>query len=175
MKVHAPAILVAVAGCLHATAARAFEEQWHVGGGLGAVSASDSKLELGPAVNVYGAYDLDDMFDVKLDFAGSNHAFQVIPGTSERRSIYTATLGITYKIDVIEWIPYFGAHLGWLYTNLPEELEMGTSGLLVGGVIGLDYAMTPSWGLGVVNQIHLPLNGGTLVDLFLRAEYRWAQ
>jgi len=44
---------------------------------------------------------------------------------------------------------------------------------LVGAMVGLDYAPTPSFGLGVMNRWHLPLGGGTLVDLFLRAEYHW--
>jgi hypothetical protein len=121
-------------------------------------------VALGPAVNAYAAYGLDDMFDVKLDFAASNHAFEVVPGTSDRRSIYTTTLGISYKLDVLEWIPYFGAHLGWLYSNLPDGLDMGTEGWVVGGMLGLDYAMTPSFGLGVMNQVHLPVEGGSFVD-----------
>lgn len=173
MKVHATAILVTLAGWLRSSTAQAFEEQWHMGGGLGAVSASASQLGLGPAVNAYGAYGLDDMFDVKLDFAASNHAFEAAPDATDRRSIYTGTLGISYKIDVIEWIPYFGAHVGWLHTNLPKDLGMATSGLLVGGVIGLDYSASSSWGVGVANQLHIPLGGGSFVDLFLRAEYHF--
>lgn len=173
MKLHTSAMFVTLGVWLLCPDARGFEEQWHVGGGIGAVSASTSRLGLGPAVNAYGAYGLDDMFDVKLDFSASNHAFETALGAIDRRSIYTATLGVSYKLDVLEWIPYFGAHLGWLYSNLPEELDMDTQGLLVGGVIGLDYFVTPAWGLGVANQIHLPLDGGTLVDLFLRAEYHW--
>lgn len=175
MKVHAAAFFATLAGWLLSSTAQAFEEQWHVGGGVGAVSASASQLGLGPAVNAYGAYGLDDMFDVKLDFAASSHAFEAVPGATDRRSIYTGTLGISYKIDVIEWIPYFGAHVGWLYTNLPGDLDMATSGFLVGGVIGLDYAVSPSWGVGVANQLHMPLEGGSLVGLFLRAEYHWSR
>ena len=173
MKVHTTAILVTLGVWLRSPAALGFEEQWHVGGGIGAVSTSASRVGLGPAVNAYGAYGLDDMFDVKLDFAASNHAFEAAPEVTDRRSIYTATLGISYKLDVIEWIPYFGAHLGWLHTNLPEDVDMATRGWLVGGMIGLDYSVSPSWGVGVVNHMHLPMGGGTLVDLFLRAEYHW--
>ncbi|HEY6725360.1 MAG TPA: outer membrane beta-barrel protein [Polyangiaceae bacterium] len=173
MRFHATAILSSLAAWLFSPTALAFEEQWHVGGGIGAVSASESRLGLGPAVNLYGAYGLDDMFDVKLDFAASSHAFEAAPGTTDRRSIYMGALGISYKIDVIEWIPYFGVQLGWLHTDLPEDLDMGTSGWLVGGMLGLDYAVSSSWGVGVVNQYHMPLEGGGLVGLFLRSEYRW--
>lgn len=173
MKRHATAMFVTLGVWLQSPDALGFEKRWHVGGGIGAVSTSTSRLGLGPAVNAYGAYGLDDMFDVKLDFAASNHEFEAAFGVTDRRSIYTATLGASYKLDVIDWIPYFGAHLGWLHTNLPKDLDMGTQGLLVGGVIGLDYSVTPAWGVGVANQIHLPLKGGTLVDLFLRAEYHW--
>lgn len=173
MKLHRAAILLALAGFLGSPDARAFEKIWHVGGGIGARSTSESRVGLGPAVNAYASYGLDDMFDVKLDFAASNHAFEVAPGTTDRRSIYTAALGISYKLDVLEWIPYFGAHLGWLYSDLPEGLDVAAAGWVVGGMLGLDYAVTPSFGLGVMNQIHLPVDGGSFVDLFLRAEYHW--
>jgi hypothetical protein len=175
MKVHATAILVSLAAWLQSPTALGFEEEWHVGGGIGAVSTSESRLGLGPAVNVYGAYGLDDMFDVKLDFAASNHAFEVAPGTTDRRSIYTGALGISYKLDVIEWIPYFGVQLGWLHTDLPEDLDMGTSGWLLGAMIGLDYFVTPHLAVGVANQFFTLLEGGGIVDLFLRAEYHWGR
>ena len=172
MKIPAT-LLVTLAGWLLSPAGVAFEKQWHVGGGLGAATTSESRVGLGPAVNVYGAYGLDDMFDLKLDFAASNHAFEVVPGTSDRRSIYRATLGISYKLDVGDWIPYFGAQLGWLYSDLPEDLDMGTRGWLGGVMLGLDYIATPSWAFGIANQFNTPLDGGGLVDLFLRAEYHW--
>lgn len=173
MKRHCVAILVTLLGWFRSSDAFAFEEQWHVGGGLGVLRASPEPVGLGPAVNVYAAYGLSDMFDIKLDLAASNHAFEGAPETSDRRSIFTGTAGVSYKLDVLEWIPYFGAHTGVIYSDLPEDLGMGTRTWLVGAMVGLDYAPTPSFGLGVMNRWHLPLGGGTLVDLFLRAEYHW--
>lgn|SRR5690606_3056728 len=173
MKAHATAILVTFVVCLQSSRAQAFEKRWHVGGGLGAVSTSESRLGLGPAVNLYGAYGLDDMFDVKLDLVASDHAFEASFGAVDRRRIYTGTLGVSYKLDVIDWIPYFGAQLGWLHSDLPEDLELGTSGWLVGGMLGLDYAVTSSWGVGLMNRYQMPLAGGGLVELLLRAECHW--
>jgi hypothetical protein len=173
MKRHSVAILVTLLGWFRSADAFAFEEQWHLGGGIGVVRVSPEPVGLGPALDVYANYGLSDMFDIKVDLAASSHAFELTPEISERRSIFTATAGVSYKLDVIDWIPYFGAHTGMIYADLPEDLGMGTRTVLVGGMIGLDYAPTPSFGLGVMNRWHFPLDGGSLVDLFLRAEYHW--
>src|SRR5690606_41512190 len=102
----------------------AFEDVWHAGGGLGAVNASASDVGLGIGANAYAAYGLNDMFDLKLDLAASSHAVEVVSGASERYRVLTATLGAAYKIDIIEWIPYFGVHAGYITSDLPEWIDM---------------------------------------------------
>jgi len=151
----------------------AFEDVWHAGGGLGAVNASASDVGLGIGANAYAAYGLSDMFDLKLDLAASSHAVEVVSGASERYRVLTATLGAAYKIDIIEWIPYFGVHAGYMTSDLPEWIDMEAHGFLIGGMIGLDYAVTRSFGVGIVNRLHWPIEGSSLVDLFIRAEHRW--
>src|SRR6187399_2202043 len=99
MKRHSVAIVVTLLGWFRSSDAFAFDEQWHVGGGLGVVRVSPEPVGLGPAVDVYAAYRLSDMFDIKLDLAASSHAFEVTAETSERRSIFTGTAGISYKLD----------------------------------------------------------------------------
>src|SRR5690606_20768153 len=117
---------------------------------------------------------LSDMFDVKLDLAGSSHEVE-LGDYSERHMLYTASLGVAYKIDIIEWIPYIGVHAGYMFFDLPEasDLDMERNDFILGGMLGLDYAVTRAFGLGLMNRLHIPLSGSNLVDLFLRAEYRW--
>lgn len=166
-------ILVALGASLHAPSAFAFDDLWHVGGGLGAVNTSASAIRLGPAANGYVSYGLSDMFDLKLDLAASSHAVELATGTETLHAMYTATLGASYKIDVGDWIPYLGGHLGSIYADMPGDLGIGTRGLLVGGVVGLDYFAGRELGFGITNRWHWLIDGGNLVDLFVRIEYRW--
>ncbi len=171
-EAHLAAVVTAL-GCLACPShAQAFEKQWHLGGGLGAVNASPSDIGLGLGANAYAAYGLSDMFDLKLDLGASNHAVELSQGTSERHNLYTATLGLSYKIDVIEWIPYFGIQAGALLDDFPEGVGMNDRDLVLGGMLGLDYAVNRSFGLGIANNLLFPLGGGSLVSLYLRAEYR---
>jgi hypothetical protein len=125
---------------------------------------------IGPAVGVYGAYGLSDMFDLKLDLMATDHA---VEGLDERHRTYLATLGLSYKIDVIEWIPYFGVSAGGWRTDLPESIVAEPQDVALGGFLGLDYAVSRSLGLGVVSRVHWLLAGEATSDLCLRAEYRW--
>jgi hypothetical protein len=166
------ALLTMLSSCFVSRGAAAFEDQWHLGAGLGAMNASPSAIGLGLGANLYGAYGLSDMFDMRLDLAATSHPLE-LAGSSERHNAYTASLGVTYKIDIIEWIPYFGGHDGVMSFDIPEVLGIETRDVLFGGSIGLDYAVTRSFGLGVANRLHIPLGGASLVDVFLRAEYRF--
>ena len=171
--VHASlAMLSALSTWLWPCLAHAFEDQWHVGAGLGGVNASPSDIGLGVGVNVFASYGLSDMFDVKLDLATSSHPVQ-LGGSETRHAIYDATLGLSYKIDIIEWVPYFGIQAGYMTSNLPEGVGIEPSDVLLGGMIGIDYAISREFALGIANRLHVAVHGGNLVDLFLRAEYRW--
>lgn len=166
-------ISIALGAGLHASSALAFEDLWHVGGGLGAVNTSASAIRLGPAANGYVAYGLSDMFDLKFDLAASSHAIELTPGTQTTHALVTATIGASYKIDVGDWIPYFGGHVGSIYADMPGDLGIGTRGLLGGALVGLDYFAGPHLGFGLTNRWHWLFDGGSLIDVFVRAEYRW--
>ena len=90
---------------LFAGHARAFERQWHVGGGLGAASESgryDERLVLG----LHGAYGISDVFDARLELQGSHDDFGI------PEWLYLARAGLAYKLDVLQWIPYVGGSAG---------------------------------------------------------------
>jgi hypothetical protein len=87
--------------------------------------------------------------------------------------MFLATLGLTYKIDVIEWIPYFGASAGLWRSDLPEGYLESRQELALGGYLGMDYAVSRAFGLGVATRVHWLLSGEAVTDMFLRGEYRW--
>src|SRR5688572_24742899 len=66
---------IAATACL-AAPARAFEREWHVGGGFG-MGAPSSGYNAGPAVGIHGAYGISDVFDVRLEVLASGNGFQV--------------------------------------------------------------------------------------------------
>jgi hypothetical protein len=191
----ASAVLVALALALTGvllwtTPAHAFEKQWHVGGGVGA--ASPSEHAIGPAFNLYGAYGLSDVFDVRLEAFASTHAgFVPDPANPEdaglRRTwpaiFYGGKLALAYKVDVIEWIPYLGVTGGFLGVAPRSDTEgeeakarpFAPAQLTAGGVFGLDYAVTREFGLGLAVFGDYAFGGGNGLygAAFLRAEYRF--
>jgi hypothetical protein len=144
---------------------RAFERQFHLGGGLGAAQPSGG-YDLGPALGVHAAYGLTDAFDLRLELQGSRNAFGILPV-----SFYGARLGLAYKIDVMQWIPYAGVSAGGFAVAWEGGSLVRPSG---GAYVGLDYGMSPHFGLGVfVNGDYILVNPAVLVtSVLLRAEYR---
>jgi hypothetical protein len=145
--------------------AAAFERQWHLGGGLGAASANHYRL--GPAANAYAAYGISDVFDVRLELAGSQN-----PTKSHGDPfLYGAKVALAYKIDVIQWIPYVaiaGGYLGASRSVAPLTQGQPTAGFIA----GLDYAVSRSFGLGVALSYDYAFHPGAYyMNGFLRAEY----
>lgn len=140
----------------------AFERQWHLGGGLGGVIANG--YSLGPAFNAYAAYGISDVFDVRLEAAASRNAPSFL---------YGAKLALAYKLDVIEWIPYAGVDAGFLGVSSPRDRFKAASPT-VGALVGLDYAVSRDFGLGLAGFYDYALaGGGSIISAFLRAEYRF--
>src|SRR5262245_16360561 len=94
--------------CL-AAPARAFEREWHLGLGFG-MAAPSSGYNAGPAVGIHGAYGLTDEFDARLEFIASGHGFQV-NGVENNTAFMSAGALLSYKIDIISWIPHLGLGL----------------------------------------------------------------
>ncbi|MBX3128289.1 MAG: outer membrane beta-barrel protein [Polyangiaceae bacterium] len=157
-------------------AARAAEGQWHVGAGLGAATFSGTGSGFGPALGLQGAYELTDMFDLHLELSASQH--ELAPATSTR--FYGASAGAVYKVDVIEWVPYFGLYAGVYRFDgevIPTPLKQTELGIAV--PLGLDYSFSRSFAVGVQLRYHGFLSDpmSSLGDApyflgLLRAEYR---
>jgi hypothetical protein len=159
-------LFVGSIGIVAATSpARAFERQFHLGGGLGAAQPSGG-YGLGPALGIHSAYGLTDAFDLRLELQGSRNNFETLPV-----SFYGARLGLAYKIDVMQWIPYAGVSAGGFAVAWEGGSLVRPSG---GAYFGLDYGMSPHFGLGVfVNGDYILVNPSVIVtSVLLRAEYR---
>jgi hypothetical protein len=148
-----------------ASPARAFERQFHLGGGLGAAQPSGG-YDLGPALGIHSAYGPTDAFDLRLELQGSLNDFETLPV-----SFYGARLGLAYKIDVMQWIPYAGVSAGGFAVAWEGGSLVRPSG---GAYFGLDYGVSPHFGLGVfVNGDYVLVNPSVIVtSVLLRAEYR---
>lgn len=171
LVVAALGITVGAALCAVATPARAFERQWHVGAALGA--ANGSGLSLSPAVGVYGAYGLSDVFDVRLEVTA--RGFKVADELNPNQ--LAAMLGLVYKLDVLRWIPWAGVYAGYQgFDAAPRKgLAFKQHDAALGMGVGLDYAFSRSFGAGITLRSDSALSRAeaTTFDALLRAEYRW--
>lgn len=162
------ALLSAVALNLTTGEARAVERQWHLGGGLGATTFLDD-YEPGPALSLHGAYGLSDMFDLRLSLVGSRNPFD--GGAAFPLS---ATGGVIYKVDIIEWVPYFGVQVG-ATTLLGDHLPGRAAWLEVTTPLGIDYALSREFALGLELRTSILIGEDTSGSgaFLIRAEHRW--
>jgi len=159
-----------------AVPASAWDEQWHFGGGVGVASFARTDATWAPTVGAHAAYDLNDMFDARVELLGSQHQF--VDGVTTR--FYSVAAGFTYKVDVSDWVPYAGI-LGAIYAFdgevWPRQLKQRELGISI--PIGLDYAVSHSFGLGAQLRYHgflsdplSSLGDAPYFSALLRAEYR---
>jgi len=164
--------------CLLPKRAHAFEREWHVGGGLGA-TAYPHYYSLGPALGVNAAYGISDVFDLKLELLGSYHGYTAgshLP--TEHAEPLSAAVGLSYKLDVLQWIPYAAVLVGFqsISGRLPVGEPFRRDDVLAALVLGLDYAMTRNFGLGASIRTDMLLSSPSTGEAFtpmLRAEYHW--
>lgn len=170
------ALAVALVG-LMSPPARATEGQWHVGGGLGVASFAKSDRGTGPALGVHGAYELSDMFDAQLELSAASFSF----ADGETTRFYGVMAGLHYKIDVIEWVPYFGLYGGLFRFDgdlRPAPLQERELGIAV--PLGMDYSFSRSFAVGAQLRYHgfmsdplSSLGDAPLFTALLRAEGRF--
>lgn len=125
---------------------------------------------------VYAAYGISDVFDLRTElfrfgFKREGQSFQLLGFSG----------GISYKLDVLEWIPYAGLELGY-YHFLGGVQSSGVNhnqlGMSVDG--GVDYRLSPNVGLGIELRYHgflgnpmASLADAAVLTGLLRAEYHW--
>ena len=151
--------------------AQAFEREWHLGAAAGV--SHGQGLELSPALGAYAAYGLSDVFDARLEVTARGYHV----GDELNPNALSAMLGVTYKLDVLRWVPWAGVYAGYLGFLEPPSLELPFKqhDVALGVGLGLDYGVSRNFGLGVTLRFDDALgraDTGTF-DGLLRAEYRW--
>jgi hypothetical protein len=157
--------------------ARAFDGQVALGGGLGLARYDEAK-SVGPLASVYGVYGVSDCFDARLELSS---AFLRPEASADRAFLSSAVGYFTYKLDVIQWIPWGGFGVGAY--QLGHELsgpKRDAFELGGGPILGFDYAWTRHDGLSLAVAFHvLPFTEDDTFDKFsittaaLRYEHRW--
>ncbi len=174
-----PVAVVCLLGALFGSRhAAAFEREWHLGGGVG-VSAYPHDYSAGPALGLHAGYGISDVFDLKLELLASYHGYDEssTSGTAHAAP-YSAVAGLSYKLDVLQWIPYGAVLVGYQHIAgaLPAGAPFRRDDVLGALVLGVDYAMTRSFGLGASLRADVLLSSPTHGEAFtplLRAEYHW--
>ncbi|MET0792049.1 MAG: hypothetical protein ABW061_11060 [Polyangiaceae bacterium] len=168
----------AFAALLAPRQARAFEREWHVGGGIG-VTAYPHYYTAGPALGLNAAYGVSDVFDVKLELLGSLNTYTPpLADSSEHAEPWSAVAGLSYKLDVLQWIPYGALLVGYQHIGgrLPATEPFRRDDALAAVVLGLDYAATRNFGLGASVRADFLLSSAdhsAALTPMLRAEYHW--
>ncbi|HEX7670690.1 MAG TPA: outer membrane beta-barrel protein [Polyangiaceae bacterium] len=162
------AAALSLAGLAVAPTARAVEGEWHLGARLGVATLTGSSL--GPAADVHGAYELNDMFDVVANVTGSRQ------GGASGTDVLSASAGLAYKIDVFEFIPYVSALGGYYrYSGLPgpNRGDRGDPGASLH--VGLDYTPSRQLAFGADLGWHTMFHGLTFPQFtaLVGAEYRF--
>jgi hypothetical protein len=162
--------LLAVAAISISGSASAFDGPWHAGIGGGVVAPSTG-YRAGPALTLHAAYGLSDVFDARLNVTSSLHEL----GADHSRSatLSSGSLGLAYKVDVIEWVPYLGVRAGYFRFGGDLALPYARGGGLIGGMAGCDYSFNRDFAAGVEVGYDLLLPEGRTLSALLRAEYRW--
>jgi len=166
-----------------ASSASAFERQHHFGldGGVGMlkVGGKDS-LSVGGGGGLHYTYGMTDAFDLMVEGCFMQVALEELPakGIQSNRptSFSNAGVGVSYVLDVLRFVPYFGILLGGY------RLSGGTldSALVLPGAslaVGLDYQINRHWAVGLGGRQALLLTKASTypsyTTVMMRLEYMW--
>jgi hypothetical protein len=163
----------AAIGATIANSAAAVEREHHLGIDLGGntLVIGASGADMGASIGAHWTYGLTDQFDLMLEGAWSVEALGHHAG-----SITNADAGVSYVLDVLQWVPYLGILVGGYELT---GSEIGGPKLLPGGVLalGLDYRLNRELELGVAVREHMLLTEvstyPSFVQVFARLEYTW--
>jgi hypothetical protein len=170
------------------------EHQLGVNIGVPMLTISDKPSpDFGAAFGIHYGYGITDQFNLLVEvqyallslgtpaapmsMSGSAPPSTPMP-TNDPSQMWNADIGLTYVLDVLRWVPYFGALAGGYLLNgggLPGSL------ILPGGeiVVGLDYLVTPKWAVGGEFSEHfLFTDMGVYTSystFFARTEFRWGK
>jgi hypothetical protein len=157
--------------CCAPRSARAFEREWHLGAAAGV--ANGAGLTVSPALGVYAAYGLSDVFDARLEMTARGYHL----GSATNPNALSAMVGLAYKLDVLRWVPWAGVYAGYLgFLDAPRaDLSFKRNDVALGLGLGLDYGISRHLGVGITLRFDdaLTHSEASTFDALIRAEYRW--
>jgi hypothetical protein len=115
------------------------------------------------------------MFDVRTELRGSRHG----KDGADDNLLLQASVGVAYKLDIIEWVPYLGIRAGaYHFTARPAaeadpDESYARSGGMIGTMLGVDYALSRAAAIGLELDYDTLLPEGGAFGAVLRGEYRW--
>jgi hypothetical protein len=148
-------------------------------------------IEAGPAFGIHYGYGITDQFNLLVEvqyavlFGAATTPMSATGSTTPSNAstvdpgqLWSADAGLTYVLDVLRWVPYFGAMAGGY---LFQGGALPASVLLPGAeiVVGLDYLVTPRWAVGFEFNEHFLFTVSNVYTSyttgFLRTEFRWGK
>jgi hypothetical protein len=174
---------VALVGALFAPrTAEAFERSQGFGldAGLAVLSVSGQAAEVGISYGLHYSIALTDQFDFVAEAGGAIvdlDPIVVAMGPTNRPSMmWNADAGVIYKLDIVRFVPYFGALAGGYILSggsLPS-VQVQPGGELA---VGADYLLTRSWAVGLSIREHFLFtdlgNYPSYLTVTGRFEYTW--
>jgi hypothetical protein len=154
----APALVLAVA-LLAPRTARALERGQGFGldAGLAVLSVSGQSAEVGISYGLHYSIRLTDQFDFVSEVGGSIVDLDpiVVPMSPTNRPamIWNADAGVIYKLDIVQFVPYFGVLAGGYILNggslVSTEVQPGAE-----LAVGADYLLSRRWAVGLAIREH---------------------
>ena len=180
----APLVLSAVLPLAIARGAGAVEQEHQLGLDVGVpilTIADKATPDVGAAFGLHYGYGITDQFNLLIE---AQYALLALAADNKGdppthpAQLWNADVGATYVLDVLRWVPYFGALAGaYVMTGgtLASPLFMPGGQL----VVGLDYLVTPKWAVGFEFSEHFLLTELSLYTSyttgFARTEFRWGK
>jgi len=173
----AAATAAALAALLATEQAAAFERQWHAGASFGYALLADPGTYPGFGGRLHAAYGLTDAFNAVVEFDMASHPggnYLVLGGSG----------GITYVVDILQWVPYFGLEVGAYDLMFAGACGGGgepschSAKLGLAVPFGVDYAVTRGFAIGAAGKYTMLFPGlddpfASYFTAYARAEFIW--
>jgi hypothetical protein len=125
--------------------------------GLAMLSISGESPQTGIAYGLHYKLALTDQFDFAAELGGAvvdlNPKVSSSSPTDRPTMLFNGDVGVLYKLDIVQFVPYFGALVGG-YSLVGGSLP--SAKVLPGGELaaGADYLLSRRWAVGLAIREH---------------------